>query len=74
MKMGGKTERRLALIWGMHSVLACEVSDVGEPAEYACETARQEGFTHPGDIVVIAARMPFGAAGNTNLLKVMGVS
>ena len=25
-------------------------------------------------VVVIAARMPFGAAGNTNLLKVMGVS
>ncbi len=32
------------------------------------ETARREG-----DIVVIAAGVPFGTAGNTNLLKIMSV-
>ena len=66
-----ETARRLALVWGVHSVLAHEVGDVGEMAEYACETARREGFAHAGDIVVIAAGMPFGVAGTTNLLKIM---
>ena len=66
-----ETARRLALVWGVHSVLAHEVGDVGEMSEYACETARREGFARAGDIVVIAAGMPFGVAGTTNLLKIM---
>ena len=35
------------------------------------ETARLEGFAQAGDIVVIAAGMPFGVAGTTNLLRIM---
>ena len=66
-----ETARRLALVWGVHSVLAHEVGDVAEMSEYACETARREGFARAGDIVVIAAGMPFGVAGTTNLLKIM---
>src|SRR5206468_2939931 len=34
----------------------------------ACQTALREEFARPGDMVVIAAGMPFGTAGNTNLL------
>ena len=66
-----ETARRLALVWGVHSVLAHEVGDVGEMSDYACDTARREGFARAGDIVVIAAGMPFGVAGTTNLLKIM---
>lgn len=47
------------------------MGDVGEMSEYACETARREDFTRAGDIIVIAAGMPFGVAGTTNLLKIM---
>ena len=36
-----------------------------------CALARGEGFAKPGDIVVIAAGMPFGSAGTTNLLHIV---
>lgn len=62
--------RRLALAWGVHAVLIHDVVDVGEMSELACDTARKEGFGQPGDMVVIAAGMPFGASGTTNLLRI----
>jgi pyruvate kinase len=38
--------------------------------ETACAVARREGYAKSGDIVVIAAGMPFGTAGTTNLLHI----
>jgi pyruvate kinase len=63
--------RRLALAWGVHSVHAeHDVSDVSGMVETACALARDEGYAKPGDIVAIAAGMPFGKAGTTNLLHI----
>jgi pyruvate kinase len=63
--------RRLCLVWGVHSVHADEgVTDVPDMVSKACAMARREGFAQPGDIVVIAAGMPFGTAGTTNLLHI----
>jgi pyruvate kinase len=64
------TARRLALAWGVHAVLCQDVEDVSEMSELACETARKEGFGQPGETIVIAAGMPFGASGTTNLLRI----
>jgi pyruvate kinase len=64
------TARRLALAWGVHAVLIHEVLDVSEMSDLACDTARKEGFGGPGQTVVIAAGMPFGASGTTNLLRI----
>jgi pyruvate kinase len=36
----------------------------------ACAAAKAEGLAGPGDIVAIAAGMPFGVAGTTNLLRI----
>ena len=36
---------------------------------HACRAAREEGFAKAGDVIAITAGMPFGVAGNTNLLK-----
>ncbi|HVL20002.1 MAG TPA: pyruvate kinase alpha/beta domain-containing protein [Amaricoccus sp.] len=36
----------------------------------ACTTLAERGFAGPGDIVAIAAGMPFGVAGSTNLLRI----
>jgi pyruvate kinase len=36
----------------------------------ACAMARREGFAQPGNVIVIAAGMPFGTAGTTNLLHI----
>lgn len=64
------TARRLALVWGVHSVLCKEVVDALEVSDLACETVRTEGFGNPGQTVVISAGMPFGTPGTTNLLRV----
>ena len=65
-----RTARRLALVWGVHSVHTHEVKDVPEMVDNACQTALREEFARPGDTVVIAAGMPFGVAGTTNLLRI----
>jgi pyruvate kinase len=64
------TARRLALVWGVHSVLCHEVESVPEMSELACRTALKEGFGEAGRSIVISAGMPFGAAGTTNLLRI----
>jgi len=64
------TARRLALAWGVHAVLIHDVASVTEMTEFACATAGREGLAQPGQTVVIAAGMPFGAAGTTNLLRI----
>ena len=64
------TARRLALVWGVHSVHTRDVSDVSEMVERACRTALEQGFAQAGDTIVIAAGMPFGTPGATNLLRI----
>ena len=73
MAMSIETARRLTLVWGVHSVHVREIHDVNEMSDYACETAHKEGFAQKGDIIVIAAGMPFGRSGMTNLLKIANV-
>ena len=44
---------------------------LSEIVEYACATAAMKGHALPGDIIAIAAGMPFGVAGTTtNLLRI----
>lgn len=65
------TARRLALAWGVHStVIDHDVKDVDEMVDAACRTAYSEGFAQPGDQLAIAAGMPFGQPGTTNLLRI----
>ena len=47
-----------------------EADRVSEIVEHACETVRDEGLAGPGDIIAIAAGMPFGVAGTTNPLRI----
>lgn len=67
------TARRMALVWGVHSVLIGHLDDLDEVTSSACRAVREEGFASPGDIIAITAGMPFGVAGNTNLLKLAAV-
>jgi pyruvate kinase len=68
------TARSLALVWGVHAVLTHDVAAVAEMAEFACTTALREGFAASGQTIVIAAGMPFGVAGNTNLLHIAKIT
>ena len=67
------TARRLALVWGIHSVLSEDIDRVEEMVDQACRTAVAEGFANAGDRLVIMAGMPFGISGTTNLLRIARV-
>jgi pyruvate kinase len=64
------TARRLALVWGVHSVLCHEVMDVPEMTEIANQTVLKEGFGEVGQSIVISAGLPFNEPGTTNLLRI----
>ena len=67
------TARRLALVWGVNPVLCHDVMKVTEMTELAVATASKLGFAQAGQTIVIAAGMPFGAPGTTNLLRIAQV-
>jgi len=68
-----RTARRLAVVWGVHSLHSTEAPDVNTMTDLACRAALQEGFAAQGDFVIIAAGVPFGMAGTTNLLRIAKV-
>ncbi len=66
--------RRLAVAWGVHSTVSPDVQSVDEMVEAATRAALGEGYAEPGDQITIAAGMPFGQCGTTNLLRVAEVT
>ena len=63
------TARKLALVWGVHAVVAQDLGDIDEMVRNAIEITLREGFGELGDIIAITAGMPFGRTGTTNLLR-----
>ena len=68
-----ETARRLALVWGIHSVQIKDVSNVVEMTASACNTARRESFAEAGQTIVAIAGVPFGTSGTTNLMRIATV-
>ena len=68
-----ETARRLALVWGVNPVVCEDVTGVDNMTERAVATARMLKFAQPGQTLVIAAGMPFGTPGSTNLLRIAQV-
>ena len=65
--------RYLTLAWGVHPVevtVAVENADLMDVIDTAKRIAVAENFAKSGESVVIAAGMPFGISGTTNLLHV----
>ena len=67
------TARQLALVWGVHAVVTKDAESVDEMTQAACELARSQGFAQPGQTLAIAAGLPFGTPGATNLLRIASV-
>jgi pyruvate kinase len=65
-----ETARRLALAWGVNPVVCSDVSGVDDMTQRAVATAKQLQFAQPGQTIVIAAGVPFGTPGSTNLLRI----
>jgi pyruvate kinase len=67
------TARRLAVVWGVHAVVAPEAHSMSDAVTKATRTAQSEGFAAHGQEIVVCAGVPFGQPGTTNALRVAGV-
>lgn len=65
--------RRLALVWGIHSVVTDDARSLMDLVQRASRISAEEGFTKPGDRIIITAGVPFGTAGVTNLLRIASI-
>ena len=68
-----RSARYMTIVWGIHAVtvdVANEQADVNQVIDTAKAIAVQEKFAVPGEAVVIAAGLPFGKSGTTNLLHI----
>jgi pyruvate kinase len=68
-----ETARRLAVVWGVHAVIAPDAHSLSEAVTRAIRAAQAEGFAQHGDEIVVAAGVPFGQSGTTNTLRVASV-
>ncbi|QPC81121.1 pyruvate kinase [Phototrophicus methaneseepsis] len=65
-----KTYRRMALVWGVHAFYVDEFNTIDEMLTVTVRAAHDAKHVRRGDLLVIIAGVPFGIAGQTNLLKV----
>jgi pyruvate kinase len=65
--------RRLALVWGIHPVANRNAHNVDDMIALACDEAQSSGFAQKGQSIVIAAGLPFGESGTTNILHIAKV-
>lgn len=64
------TYRQMALVWGVYPLLVPQFSTIDEMIEVITTTAYKEQLVRRGDTLIIIAGVPFGVAGQTNLLKI----
>jgi len=65
-----QTARRLSVVWGLHSVVTSDATDLDDMVNRACRIVATEGFGKPGDRVIISAGVPLGTPGATNMLRI----
>ena len=58
----------------MHTVVGEERGDLEAMIQHACDIAREEGFAHPGERIIVTAGVPLGTPGATNMLRIAFVS
>ncbi len=65
-----KTQRRMALVWGVVPLHVEEFATIDEMVSITVRAAHDKGLVHRGDRLVIIAGVPFGIDGQTNLIKI----
>jgi pyruvate kinase len=66
--------RKLALAWGVHSVVAEDARDQDDMVARACRIAFKEGLAQVGQRLIVVAGVPFGTPGATNMVRIAVVS
>lgn len=62
--------RKLSVSWGVYPLLTDKMESTDELIEVSVDKAIQSGYVKKGELVVIAAGIPVGFTGTTNMLKV----
>jgi len=65
--------RRLALVWGIHSVVTPDLTRFNEMVDVAAEAAKNQEFAAEGDSIIVTAGVPFGTPNATNVLRIAKV-
>ncbi|MEG0075887.1 MAG: pyruvate kinase [Eubacterium sp.] len=64
------TVRRLSLSWGVYCIYLPELSNTDEMVHDSVQAAVELGCVKIGDLAIVAAGVPLGVQGNTNMIKV----
>jgi pyruvate kinase len=64
------TGRRLAVVWGVHCVVAEDASDQDDMVNRASRITFREGFAKAGQRIIIVAGIPLGTPGATNMVRI----
>lgn len=64
------TQRRMALIWGVIPLLVEPFRTIDEMIDIIVRAAHDKRLVKHGDRLIIIASVPFGADGQTNLIKI----
>ncbi len=67
------TQRRMALIWGVIPLLVEPFRTIDEMIDIIVRAARDKRLVKHGDRLIIIASVPFGADGQTNLIKIHAI-
>lgn len=62
--------RRLAIVRGVYPIISEKMNSADEVFEMSVNESTNQGYVKKGDLVVIAAGVPVGYTGTTNLMKV----
>lgn len=65
--------RRLALNFGLQTIVSKKLTSTDELMEDAVEKCLTAGYIKKGDVVIIAAGIPVGESGTTNMMKIQEV-
>lgn len=62
--------RKLSIVWGVYPILTEKKESADDIINISVEQALYSGLVRKGDLVVIAAGVPVGFTGTTNMIKV----
>ncbi|MCR9257129.1 MAG: pyruvate kinase [Alphaproteobacteria bacterium] len=65
-----ETARRLALVWGVHSIRTQDARSFSQMVDFATKLTHEHKFGQRGDRIVVTAGVPFGTPGATNILRI----
>jgi len=64
------TGRKLAVVWGVHCIVAEDARSLDDMVDRACRLAFREGFAKSGQRIIIVAGVPLGTPGATNMVRI----